>query len=117
MIALFTLTVNHYPILWLASALSFALGLVIGPVFIASNTIVHVTSDEKMRGKIFSSLEIVIHFAFLTSMLASAKLAEYVPRVYILVGVGCLFAVIGMGGLIRYRKGGDLAFLTDKMHK
>jgi len=38
--------------------LSLILGFVIGPIFIASNTMVHLICHDDMRGKVFSALEI-----------------------------------------------------------
>ncbi len=116
MVIVFSTTVAQYPSIPLAAGLAFFLGIVIGPIFIASNTIVHVASDQAMRGKVFSSLEIVIHLAFLTSMLISSWLAERVDAFWILVSVGVIFTVVGICGMVRYRHGGDLAFLTEKMH-
>lgn len=116
MVIIFATVVQQYPSVALAGALAFLLGVVIGPIFIASNTIIHVASDAKMQGKVFSALEIVIHFAFLVSMLISAWLAERVDVFWILVSVGAIFSIVGIAGIIRYRHGGDLAFLTEKMH-
>ncbi len=116
MVVIFAVMVVKFASIPLAAGLAFFLGVVIGPIFIASNTIVHVASDEAMRGKVFSSLEIVIHFAFLASMLVSSWLAERLDPFWILVSVGVLFTVVGIAGMVRYRHGGDLAFLTDKMN-
>ena len=82
--------------------MSFVWGLILGPFFIAANTVVHQVSDDKMRGKVFSGLEMVVHFAFLLTMLLRSYLAEHIERFWILVSVGALFAVVGMTGLIRY---------------
>jgi len=115
MMSIFALTVEHYPNLILAMVLSGALGVIVGPVFIASNTIVHMVADENMRGKVFSALEIVIHFAFLLAMLVSSILSEYIPRVSILVGVGGIFLVVGVCGLLLYKNGRGLAPGSEKM--
>jgi hypothetical protein len=77
----------------------------LGPIFIAANTIALLVSDENMRGKVFSSLEIIIHFAFLVAMLSSSLLSEYIDRIWILVGVGGVFTLLGLLGLVKYRKG------------
>ena len=116
MVVVFALLVQQNPNVILAGGLALLLGVVIGPIFIASNTIVHLVSDKKMRGKVFSSLEIVIHFAFLTSMLISSWLAERVDSFWILVSVGAIFTVVGIAGIVRYRHGGDLDFLEKKAH-
>lgn len=116
MVIIFATMVQQFASVPLAAALAFLLGVVIGPIFIASNTIVHVASDEEMRGKVFSALEVVIHFAFLTAMLISSWLAQRIDPFWILVCVGAIFTVVGVAGIVRYRHGGDLAFLTEKMH-
>lgn len=95
----FALMVHFEARLTAAMVLALALGIVTGPMFITANTIIHVVSDEHMRGKVFSALEIVIHLAFLAAMLASSWLAEFTPKVWILTGVGMICAAIGVLGL------------------
>jgi MFS transporter, DHA3 family, macrolide efflux protein len=104
MLILFAILVYNYPNLVMAMVLVFCWGLAIGPIFIATNTIVHIVSDEQMRGKVFSALEIVIHFAFLIAMLASSWLTRYIDHVWILTGVGICISFVGGIGLMR-RKG------------
>lgn len=115
MMIIFASVVWHSANLFVAIGLAVLLGIVIGPIFIASNTIVHLVADDKMRGKVFSALEIVIHFAFLTSMFLCSLLSEHVPRVWILVGVGCLFFLVGSLGVIRIKKDGGLAGIDKKV--
>ncbi len=95
----FALMVHFEARLTAAMVLALALGIVTGPMFITANTIIHVVSDEHMRGKVFSALEIVIHLAFLAAMLVSSWLAEFTPKVWILTGVGMTCSVIGVMGL------------------
>ncbi len=85
-------------------ALSFLLGMIVGPIVIASNTIVHEVSDSNMRGKVFSALEVVVHFAFLSAMLLSSLVAEFVDRFWILMTVGVVFMGVGFFGLLRYNR-------------
>lgn len=106
----FALMVHFEARLTAAMVLAVALGIVTGPMFITANTIIHVVSDENMRGKVFSALEIVIHLAFLAAMLVSSWLAEFIPKVWILAGVGILCAAIGVAGL-KMKSG--LAVLTQ----
>jgi len=113
MLNIFALVVYFYTSIIVAAALAAVLGMVLGPVFIASNTIVHLVSDQEMRGKIFSSLEVVIHLAFLLAMMFSAWISEFIDRVWILTGIGVIFAVIGLIGLIRYKNGGKLALIGE----
>jgi len=106
MLILFALLVHAFPNILMAMALSFVLGLIIGPIFIASNTIVHLVCEEGMRGKVFSALEIVIHFAFLVTMLLSSWISEFVPRVSVLIAVGAVVSAVGLYGFVKARRGG-----------
>ncbi|MDD5432953.1 MAG: MFS transporter [Candidatus Omnitrophica bacterium] len=104
MLIVFALTLHSFPSFTVAAELSFALGILISPIMIASNTIIHNSSDSEMRGKIFSSLEIVMHAGFLLFMFISSLLAERFSHFLILVVVGCVICVLGIVNLICYRK-------------
>ena len=104
MVILISAVVHKVQNLFVAAALTFVLGLVIGPIMTAANTVVHQVSDESMRGKVFSSLEIVMHLGFLIAMLISSLLTEYVAHFWILIGVGVVFSIVGLVGLWRYRR-------------
>jgi MFS transporter, DHA3 family, macrolide efflux protein len=95
MIIAFTLGVLHYPNFVFAALLALLLGLCVSPIMIASNTIIHNSSDNHMMGKIFSSLEIVMHLAFLIFMFASSILADRIPPGNILIFVGGIIGTIG----------------------
>ncbi|MDD5538189.1 MAG: MFS transporter [Candidatus Omnitrophica bacterium] len=97
----FVLTVIHLPNLLLAMGLVFVLGLVVSPVMVISNTMVHQLTDNSMRGKVFSSLEVVVHLAFLASMMVTAPLADHLGSVKILLGVSLFLVLIGIGGLAK----------------
>lgn len=101
---LFSLILHAYPYFSIAAALSFALGMVVSPIIIASNTIVHNSSEGPMRGKIFSSLEIVMHLGFLLFMFLASMIAERFSHLWILVTVGCLFSILGIINLFWHRK-------------
>lgn len=98
-LATFVLVVLKVPNLSLALVPAFVLGLVISPIMTISNTLVQELTDNSMRGKVFSSLEIVIHFAFLLSMLIAAPLADHIGSVKILLSVSALLACIGVIGV------------------
>jgi len=104
MLILFASIVEKIPSLKVASGLAFILGLVVGPIMIASTTIIHQVSDNSMRGKVFSTLEIVVHFAFLVAMLISSSLAERIERFWILIGVGIIFSIVGLVGFFRRKE-------------
>jgi predicted MFS family arabinose efflux permease len=104
MLVCFALILERYPCFLIAAILSFLLGLVISPIMIASNTIIHKASDNQMMGKIFSSLEIVMHLGFLLFMFISSILAERFPHVLILIIVGGIFSILGIVNLVYHRK-------------
>ncbi len=103
LIALFAALVEGTHNRNLAVALVFILGLVSGPVVIASNTILHQVCDSQMSGKVFAALEFVMHLAFLGAMLATSLIAESIPRAWILIAVGVIFTIIGFIGLFKSR--------------
>jgi MFS family permease len=100
MLVVFSLILSNYPVFVIAAFLSLLLGLVISPIMIASNTIIHNTSANHMMGKIFSSLEIVIHLGFVSFMFLSSILAEKLSHEVILITVGCIIASLGVINLI-----------------
>jgi MFS family permease len=104
MLIVFAIGIHRYPYFASAAMLSFLLGLVIAPVMIAANTIIHKVSDSEMMGKVFSSLEIVMHSGFLLFMFISSLLAEKFSNLYILIVVGILFSILGAINLIYNRK-------------
>ncbi|MEK7849780.1 MAG: MFS transporter [Candidatus Omnitrophota bacterium] len=96
----FVFAVLKIPNLLIALMLAFILGLVVSPVMVISNTMVQQFTDNSMRGKVFSSLEIVVHLAFLLAMLISASLADHIGSVEILLTVSSLLFLIGLIGLL-----------------
>ncbi len=104
MLMAFALVLHRYPYFMVAAALSCGIGCCVAPIMIAANTIIHNTSDDKMRGKIFSSLEIIMHLGFLLSMFLSGFLANHVSHLSILVTVGCLFSGLGVLNLLLYKR-------------
>jgi MFS family permease len=104
MLIIFALGINYYPNFATAAGLALLLGIAIAPIMIASNTIIHNASDNEMLGKIFSSLEIVMHLGFLLFMFISSMLAEKFSQLGILVIVGCIFSVLGLLNLFINRK-------------
>lgn len=104
MLIIFTLTINRYPCFFTAASLAFILGNTISPIMIASNTIIHKASDNEMMGKVFSSLEIVMHLGFLLFMFISSLLAERFSHTSILITIGCIFSFVGIANIIVKRK-------------
>ncbi len=103
-LTIFSVGIVRYPYFAVAAVLAFSLGFLISPIIIASNTIVHNVGSNGMLGKIFSSLEIVMHLGFLIFMFISSMFAERFPPAWILIIVGCIISVLGVINLICYRK-------------
>lgn len=97
----FTSMSYHFVSFHLTAALAFVLGMSISPIMIASNTLVHEVTHAEMRGKIFTTLEIVTHFAFLIFMFITASLAEHVGQFAILITAGISMCCMGIWGLMR----------------
>lgn len=97
----FVLATMQAPRLFIALPLALALGLAVSPIMVISNTLIHEFTDNSMRGKVFSSLEIIVHFAFLLSMLIAAPIADRLGAVTILLAVSFILAIIGAIGFLR----------------
>ncbi|MDD5409168.1 MAG: MFS transporter [Candidatus Omnitrophica bacterium] len=104
MLDIFALGIYNFPNFFMAALLALCLGLIIAPIMIASNTIIHNVSDNGMLGKIFSSFEIVMHLGFLLFMFLGGILAERFSHLLILVVVGGLLSLLGLANLIFNRK-------------
>ena len=100
MLVVFSVGITRFPLFYVAATLAFFLGVAISPIMIASNTIIHRVSESSMRGKIFSSLEIVMHLGFLLTMFISSFLAEKFSHLSILVSVGIFFSLFGIVNLL-----------------
>jgi hypothetical protein len=57
---------------------------------IAVNTLIHSESENKFWGRIFSSLEVIIHIAFIVFMFLSSFLAEIFSPFTIIVAIGAI---------------------------
>ncbi len=104
MLAIFAFSLTYYPYFLLAAGLAFFLGLVVSPIIISCNTLIHKSSQDEMRGRIFSSLEVLMHLAFVLCMILSSFLAEQIAPNIIIIIVACLFILLGMVNFIFHRK-------------
>ncbi len=103
-LVLFAIFVGNYPNLAVAGICAGLLGISVGPVMMATNTLTHESIPEDVRGRVFSSLEAVIHLSFLLFMFASAFAAKVVGRFWVLVAVGVIFAASGLVGFLLGRR-------------
>jgi len=84
----------------------FLLGVVISPVATSGNTIIHETIDENMRGRVFSSIGIIMNLGFLIFMLLSSFLAERIDRMWVIIMCGSAVSLVGIVGYIVNKKEG-----------
>ncbi|MDP2921962.1 MAG: MFS transporter [Candidatus Omnitrophota bacterium] len=103
-IVVFTACLKFIPSFFIAGALSTVLGIFSAPIIVSSNTLLHEVMHDDMRGRVFSSLEIIMHAGFLLFMFLASVTAEKIGRDWVLAAMGFLFSVIGMVKLIRLRK-------------
>ncbi len=108
---LFTLVIKLYHSFIFGSIISFLLGMSIAPILISANTMIHQITPDNMRGRTFSSMEMVIHFAFLIFMFLGAACAEYVSRMWVLVITSIIFFIYGLTGLLSKNKRESLSIL------
>jgi len=100
-IVLFAIGLKLWPYFFVAAAFSMLIGLLASPIVVSSSTLLHEVMEEKMRGRVFSSIDIIMHIAFLLFMIFVSLIAEWVRKELILVIVGTVFSAIGFVKLIR----------------
>lgn len=103
-IGLFALLVRGVPSLALAGVVSLVIGASAGPVFVCTNTLIHALVPDEARGRIFSSMEMVMHLAFIVMMFATAQISKITSNFSILLASAAAFAVLGMAGQVFARK-------------
>ena len=99
-VTLFTIAVNRFPSMLLAGTIAALLGISASPIMISANTLTHETIPQELRGRVFSSLEAIIHLAFLVFMFIAAYAAKYFDRSWVLLLTGAVFYVSGVVGLV-----------------
>jgi len=104
MVILFACVVQATHDRFLALVLSFVLGLVAGPVMVAPNTVINKSCAMEMSGKVFAAMEFVVYLAFLLAMMVSSFLSIHIDRLWILVGVGGIFMLVGLVGIVKREK-------------
>jgi len=89
-LAFFIYFVHQFPSKPFALISCFLIGLLASPVVIAVNTLVHKESKDEFWGRIFASLEVVIHLAFLIFMFTASFLAERTSPFLVLISVAII---------------------------
>jgi len=106
MLAVFVLGLAYYPYFVVAAGLAIILGMTASPIVISCTTLIHNSSHNQMMGRVFTSLEVLLHLGFVLFMFLSSVLAERmgIPSTVILIVVACLFILLGVVNLIFHRK-------------
>ena len=102
-IVIFSIGLNLYPSFFIAAVISTVLGICAAPIVVSSYTLIHEVMADEMRGRIFSSLDIIMHIGFLVFMVLTSFAAEWMSKVLLLVIIGLTFSMIGFVRLVRSR--------------
>jgi len=81
---------------WFGGLSACLLGFFISPIYVIANTIIHESIGSNLRGRIFSSIGIVMNLGFLSFMLISSILAEHIDRFWILLACGSGLLILGI---------------------
>jgi len=103
-IIFFTLAVRFYSHVLAPGILIFALGISAGPIVTSGNTLVHETLPDDARGRVFSSLELVMHLGFLIFMFLTSAIAEKIDKIWVLLSSGLIFLIAGLIGVYYIEK-------------
>ncbi len=105
-VGLFAIYAGNSPLFIVGGVLIMAIGVVSAPILICANTLIHTLVPDKVRGRIFSSMEAVVHLAFLVFMALTAYLSKYLTGLTILLASGIVFTVVGVAGQAMARREG-----------
>ena len=97
----FTLFLKFHPNKMIALLSCVFLGVLCAPIVIALNTLIHKDSEDRFWGRIFSSMEVVIHLAFILFMFIASFLAERMSPFTIIASVSIIIICFSSAGLIR----------------
>ena len=95
-IDVFAIGLKVMKLFWFGGVSCFIVGFFISPTYVAANTIVHESIDSNLRGRIFSSIGIIMNVGFLIFMLFSSILAEHIERFWIIIACGTAVAIFGI---------------------
>lgn len=98
---LFVTFLKFHPNKMVALLSCILLGILCAPIVIAINTLIHKDSEDKFWGRIFSSLEVVIHLAFIVFMFISAYLAEKLSPFTIIASMSIIIILFSFVSLIK----------------
>jgi MFS family permease len=79
-------------------------GMVLSPIFIAQDTILHENVPEEIRGRIFSSREWLLNISFAFSCLVVGQLTNFIIKHYLLIIIGSIVIIASTIYIILIRK-------------
>ncbi|MCX7785859.1 MAG: MFS transporter [candidate division WOR-3 bacterium] len=85
--------------------LAFGAGLLISPIFIIQDTILHETVPDGVRGRIFSAREWLLHLSFGLACLIVGELTNFFSNQHLMYFTGTLVVIISIIGLFLIKKG------------
>lgn len=97
----FVIFIKNHPYLGYAVFLTLILGLIIAPLFIAVNSLIHRKSEVNLLGRIFAGLEVVSHLGFLTAMFISSLLAKIFNPFAVIIFIGIIGFVFSLIFIIK----------------
>ncbi|UCD55055.1 MAG: MFS transporter [Candidatus Omnitrophota bacterium] len=95
----FAIGLKTFRSFWLGGLSASLVGFFIAPIYVIANTIIHESIESNLRGRIFSSIGIVMNLGFLFCMFIASMLAEYIDKFWILIACGSgllLFGIISI---------------------
>lgn len=99
---IFTYILKSYPDKIFALSSCFILGVIVSPVVIAVNTMIHTESENNFWGRIFCYLEVIIHLAFIVFMFTASFIAEKLSSPFtIIISVGIIILFLSLFNLIK----------------
>ncbi|OQX84851.1 MAG: hypothetical protein B6D55_08315 [Candidatus Omnitrophica bacterium 4484_70.2] len=96
----FVLFIEKIASIKVALFLSFILGNCIGPIIVGTTTLIHRTCSSQLHGKVFSSLEIAIHFSFIISMFIAASVSNLIGVLYFLIILSIIITLYSLTGIL-----------------
>lgn len=95
-LGVFASILRIYPNKLFAFIFCVILGVIAAPIFVAVNTLIHKESKDEFWGRIFSSLEVIIHLAFLVFMFIASYCAELMTPYTIILSVSIIVVVLAL---------------------
>ena len=99
-IDIFTIGLNTTKSFFLGGVTAFLIGFFVAPIYVTANTIINESIENRISGRVFSSIGIIMNLGFLIFMLGSSILAEYIGKFWVLIICGTGFSLFGVIGLL-----------------